>query len=53
MAEGQGAKVPEFLSTHPSSDKRIEEFINHKITMGCSGNQDFKARYQEMIKTLP
>lgn len=53
MAEGQGAQVPEFLSTHPSSDKRIEEFINHKITMGCSGNQNFKARYQDMIKTLP
>ncbi len=53
MAEGQGAKVPEFLSTHPSSDKRIEAFINNKITMGCSGNQTFKDRYQAIIKTLP
>ena len=53
MHEGQGAKAPEFLSTHPSSDKRIEEFINHKITMGCTGNQDFKARYKENISTLP
>ena len=53
MTEGQGAKVPEFLSTHPSSDKRIEEFINHKITMGCLGNQDFKERYNTIISTLP
>lgn len=46
-------KQPEFLSTHPNPDHRIEAFHNHKSTLGCAGNEDFKTRYQTVISKLP
>jgi predicted Zn-dependent protease len=48
-----GAGVPEFLSTHPSPDNRIEAFHNHKTTFGCQGNEDFKTRYKTVMSKLP
>jgi predicted Zn-dependent protease len=44
---------PEFLSTHPSPEGRIEKFNEHKETMNCEGDQTFKTRYQEMVEKLP
>lgn len=44
---------PEFLSTHPSPEGRIEKFNEHKETMGCDGAETFKTRYQEMVAKLP
>jgi len=44
---------PEFLSTHPSPEGRIEKFKEHKETMGCTGDETFKTRYQEMVSKLP
>lgn len=48
-----GARQPEFLSTHPDPGNRIEHFHNSKVTMGCQGNQNFKAEYAAMIAKLP
>jgi predicted Zn-dependent protease len=48
-----GQQPPEFLSTHPSPDNRIEAFHNHKNTLGCTGNDDFKTRYQAVMSKLP
>lgn len=48
-----GAGMPEFLSTHPSPDNRIEAFHKHKSSMGCSGNEDFKTRYKAVMSKLP
>lgn len=44
---------PEFLSTHPSPEGRIERFKEHKETMGCDGEETYKTRYQEMVSKLP
>ena len=44
---------PEFLSTHPSPEGRIEKFKEHKETMQCTGEETFKTRYEEMVAKLP
>jgi predicted Zn-dependent protease len=48
-----GANVPEFLSTHPSPENRIEDFQTHAITMGCQGEKDYKTEYEKMVASLP
>ncbi len=52
-AMGQGQKVPEFLSTHPNPSNRIEHFQNSKITLGCTGDKEFKDEYKKMVTLLP
>lgn len=47
-----GARQPEFLSTHPNPDNRIEHFHNSKTTMGCTGTGTFKTEYQQMVAKL-
>ena len=51
--QGQGGKVPEFLSTHPNPENRIEHFHNAALTMGCQGKSDFKEAYRAMLSKLP
>src|SRR5690554_309656 len=51
-AEG-GAGVPEWLSTHPSPDNRIEYFYNQSTEQGCTGKETYKARYQLLLRALP
>ena len=48
-----GTQVPEFLSTHPSPDNRVEAFHNHKSNMGCLGNENFRTRYKAVMSKLP
>lgn len=48
-----GARTPEFLSTHPSPDNRVQSFHNHKTTLGCSGNDQFQTRYKAVMSKLP
>lgn len=48
-----GTSIPEFLSTHPDPGNRIENYHNNKVTMGCTGNNDFKAAYAAMKSKLP
>jgi predicted Zn-dependent protease len=52
MALG-GAKTPEFMSTHPSPDNRVEAFHNHKSTLGCQGKEEFQSRYKAVMSKLP
>lgn len=49
VASGQG-KTIEFLSTHPSSDKRIENYNAKQAELGCVGKKDYKAEYAAMKK---
>lgn len=53
ITELGGAKPPEFLSTHPSPDNRIDNFYNIKIAQGCSGDKENKDRYTQFKSTLP
>ena len=46
-------RPPEFLSTHPNPEGRIEHFNNSKITLGCFGNNTFKGEYKKMVSLLP
>lgn len=48
-----GARTPEFLSTHPNPENRIENFRNYKIEMGCSGVNDFATEYKKIMNKLP
>ncbi|MBI1837865.1 MAG: M48 family metalloprotease [Flavobacteriia bacterium] len=49
----KGAKQPEFLSTHPNPENRIDHFINSKTVMGCTGTSEFKEEYKRIISLLP
>ena len=49
----KGGKVPEFLSTHPNPENRIEHFHNTKVGMGCIGKNTFKEDYVKMLAKLP
>jgi hypothetical protein len=37
----------------PNPENRIEHFQNSKVTMGCTGNKDFKDDYKKMVALLP
>lgn len=51
-AEG-GDEPPQFLSTHPSSDNRVEEIEDEVRLQGCTGVETYADRYSEMLETLP
>lgn len=52
--EAQGTTdVPEFLSTHPNPDNRISAIHNKEAALGCTGDEVFDARYQDLINSLP
>lgn len=48
-----GSSVPEFLSTHPSPDKRIETFYNKQTELGCTGTSTYDDLYQDFKNSLP
>ncbi len=43
---------PEFLSTHPNPANRIEHFRKAKTDLGCTGTQNYKNEYQQMLVAL-
>ncbi len=51
-AEG-GVDIPEFLSTHPSPEHRIEDILAKYNELGCGGDQRYEARFQDLIDALP
>ena len=51
-AEGSGG-TPEWLSTHPSPENRIEYFYNQSTEQGCTGKETYRVRYQEFKNSLP
>lgn len=53
ITEMGGATPPEFLSTHPNPDNRIEHFYNSKETMGCKGENKNETAYKNMVDRLP
>jgi predicted Zn-dependent protease len=51
-AEG-GREAPQFLSTHPSPDNRVEEIEEEARAQGCAGAEAYSDRYAEMLDALP
>lgn len=47
------SRPPEFLSTHPNPDNRIEDFINTKTGLGCAGTATYATEYKKIIAQLP
>lgn len=53
IQEDGGGSMPEFLSTHPNPDNRIEFFYNEKLEQGCGGEETYKERYKKLLSSLP
>ena len=53
IQEMGGGRTPEFLSTHPSPEGRIEHFENARIEQGCQGTSSFDVEYKAMVAKLP
>ena len=51
--QAAGAKQPEFLSTHPNPENRIEHFQNSKLVLGCTGTSENKDEYKRIVSLLP
>ena len=49
----EGVEIPEFLSTHPSSDTRVEDIQAYAEALGCSTVPFKGGDYQEILDSLP
>ena len=48
-----GSSQPEFLSTHPNPDNRVEAIIAHWEELGGEEGERFLSRYQQFQNSLP
>jgi len=48
-----GQSIPQFLSTHPDPDNRIQNIYDNKTSEGCLGNEKYDLRYQQFKASLP
>ena len=46
-------EIPEFLSTHPSSDTRVQDINALATELGCSTEANSTVNYQDVIDSLP
>lgn len=53
LLEDGGLQVPEFLSTHPSSESRVENIRAKAQELGCSTEPNPDAQYQALLDALP
>jgi predicted Zn-dependent protease len=53
LLEEGAAEIPEFLSTHPSSDSRVEDINAEAADLGCSTETNPNGQYQAFIDSLP
>jgi predicted Zn-dependent protease len=49
----EGLELPEFLSTHPSSESRVEDITNYALEQGCEVSNNPNSDYQALIDALP
>jgi predicted Zn-dependent protease len=52
LEEGTGFGVPEFLSSHPSNENRVEDITAYAEDLGCQLEYS-DADYQEVLYSLP
>lgn len=51
--EGSGSRVPEFLSTHPNPDNRIENILETATAINCSTEASGSDILQQLKNSLP
>ena len=49
----QTGGTPQFLSTHPNPDNRVENINANSVNSGCPGTGTFESRYQQLKNSLP
>jgi predicted Zn-dependent protease len=52
IAAGSGGG-PQFLSTHPNPDNRVENILKHWESLGSKPGQTFNSRYTDFKNSLP
>jgi len=50
---GQTGDTPEFLSTHPSPENRVEDIEEKANEVGCDTESTQNSGYQEFVNNLP
>ncbi len=53
IEEAGGESGPEFLSTHPSPENRVEAIIEHWKSLGGEEGESFEAHYKQFQNSLP
>lgn len=53
IALGQAGGTPQFLSTHPNPENRVEAINKKAADLGCPPGNKFETRYKNFIQTLP
>lgn len=53
ISAGNTGWIPEFLSTHPSPENRVNNIYNKKSELGCNGTATYPDRYQRLKNALP
>ena len=51
--QGGSGGTPEFLSTHPNPDNRVQKIQQEAVNLNCQGDQTYPSRYQQFINSLP
>lgn len=51
--ESKSREIPEFKSTHPSDEKRVENMLNQVNELGCTGNITNSEAYRKLVDALP
>lgn len=53
LATGQAGSTPEFLSTHPNPDNRVESILNKWRELGSKVGETFPELYKQFKQSLP
>ncbi|MDA0685811.1 MAG: M48 family metalloprotease [Bacteroidetes bacterium] len=53
MLDSKAQEPPQFLSTHPNSDNRVEAMTEHWQSLGGKTGQTFEERYKAKLKLIP
>ena len=51
-SEGSGGRTPQFLSTHPNPENRVENIKQKARDMGCRGRERNRTEYEKIKKLL-
>lgn len=53
ISSGQSGNTPQFLSTHPNPENRVQNILHEWESLGSRTGETFEAQYQEFKNALP